>query len=167
MPEREYGSPYERVVLTSDGHPAKTKYDKLEYPQYIARSGFPWLAARKEEVVVLAFMALVFVYCASVYVGLYAASFPFRQALLSSWDLFVASMLALQVHSRMLPRPPSRKAIAAMPPAEQEEAERKRQRAQRAYSKRRNAALALCAGGALLRWYNGWGDLATLLKRVA
>ena len=159
---KEYNSPYERLVLTGT-HPAKATFMKLDDPPYIASQRFPWLAIRREEAVVVGFMATVFVYCASVYTGLYVITTPFRLVLGYSWDLFIASMVALRIVGRLSPRLPSRKAIAAMPPAEQEVAQGKKKAAANAYTKRRNAAFALCAVGAVVRWHYGWGDVRSLM----
>ena len=162
MGSREYGSEYERLVLTSE-HPQKTQFKELEYPSYLAAKRFPWFATRTEELIVVVFLGAVFVYCSSVYVGFYVASYPVRLVLACSWDLMLGGMLALRVHGRMLPRLPGKKAIAAMPPAEQEEAQRKKKAAARAYARRRNLVLGLCSAAALMRWYYGWGDVRVLL----
>ena len=162
---REYGSEYERAVLTS-GHPAKTKFMKLEDPPYIASERWPWLAIRREELVVVAFLGAVFAYCSAVYVGMYFVTYPFQLVISYSWDLLLASLVALRLYARTLPRLPSGKAIAAMPPAEQEEPKRKKKAAARAYAMRRNAAFAICAAAAILRWYMGWGDVRSGVRSL-
>ena len=159
---REYNSEYERLVLTS-GHPAKTTFMTLDDPPYIAANDYPWLANRREELIVVAFLVAVVAYCSTVYVGIYAVTYPIRLTVSYSWDLIFVSMLALTLRGRILPRLPSRKAIAAMPPAEQEAAQRTRKEAARAYTKLRNFSLVLCAAGALMRWYQGWGDVRSLM----
>lgn len=111
----------------------------------------------------VAFLTLVVAYCSAVYFGLYVVSYPIQLIVGHSWDILIASMVALRLHGKMLPRLPSRKVIAAMPPAEQEEAQRKKKAAARAYTKRRNLALYLCAAAAVLRWHQGWGDVRTLI----
>ena len=63
--EKVYGSEYEKAVLTA-GHPAKATFMNPIPPDYIAKSSMgPWLATRVEELVVVIFMASVFIYCAS------------------------------------------------------------------------------------------------------
>ena len=61
------------------------------------------------------------------------------------------------------PRLPGKKAVAAMPAAEQEEAKARRKAAARAYSSRRNGALLACALAAAARWHYGWGDVRSYL----
>ena len=157
-----YGSEYERLVLTTT-HPNSAQFMKIDDPPNIASQRFPWLAIRWEELIVVAYLASVIAYCAMVYAGVYVATYPFQLIVGYSWDLILGSFFALRLHGRTLPRLPSRRAIAAMPLPEQEEAQRETKRAARAYSKRRNLALALCAVAALLRWYYGWGDVRVFL----
>jgi len=56
-------SPYESLVMTQ-GHPAKVEYRNVEPGEYLGQSGLgSFLAARREEVLILVFMAIVAVYC--------------------------------------------------------------------------------------------------------
>lgn len=98
--ERKYGSEYEKAVLTQP-HPAKTQFKPLEPPPYIAETGYPWLATRREELVVVFFLACVFIYCSSVYAGVYTAMSPFlavgKQVFKFAWDAALVSVLTLKL----------------------------------------------------------------------
>ena len=160
--EYVYGSEYERLVLTT-GHPIETKFMKLENPPYIASSRWPWLAIRQEELMVVLFLSAVFGYVAAFYTGVYFITYPIQLCVAYSWDLMLGCLVLLRLHGRTLPRLPSRKAIAQMPVPEQEDTQRKKKAAARAYTNRRNTAFMLCAAAALVRWYHGWGDVRVLL----
>ena len=154
-----------KLVMTAP-HPAKAAFKPLEDPPYIAGSRFPWLATRGEELFVVLFLVAVSVYVACFYATGYAVLYPVKLMLNYSWDLVLGSMVLLRLHGRLLvSRPPSRKAIAAMPPAEQESAQKVRKAAARASTSRRNGAFAMCALAGLARWYLGWGDVRSLLER--
>ena len=54
---RDYGSEYEKAVLTTP-HPAKTQFKPLDPPPYIVDSPWGvWLGTRREEVVVVFLMS--------------------------------------------------------------------------------------------------------------
>ena len=92
-PERTYNSEYERAVMTK-GHPAKTIFKPLDPPEYVRQSSLgPWLATRWEEVVVVAFMLSVLLYCSSVYTVIFAGARLVSKYLGFAWDLALLSML--------------------------------------------------------------------------
>ena len=94
MPERTYGSEYERLVLTTK-HP-EPQYKPLERPPYI----HSWLEERREEIVVVAFLACVFVYCSCVYAGVYTALLPFKKMVGQAWDVAALTALVLKFAPR-------------------------------------------------------------------
>ena len=114
-----------------------------------------FLELRVEETTILLGIIGAGLYCTAVYLTIWTAALPIRMIVSYSWDVVIASMLALIGLSRMSKRPPSKSAIAALPEAEQEKAKKQLKAAAKAASLRRTAAMALCATVALVRWYFG------------
>ena len=114
-----------------------------------------FLELRVEETTILLGIIGAGLYCTAVYLTIWTAALPIRMLVSYSWDVVIASMLALIGLSRMSKRPPSKSAIAALPEAEQEKAKKQLKAAAKAASLRRTAAMALCATVALVRWYFG------------
>jgi hypothetical protein len=159
-----YASPYEEAVLTKP-HPAKTEFRPLDHPDYIANSRFgSWIATRWEELVVVAFMASVFVYCTVFYAASWTAMYPFRQMVAYSYDVVAACAVVLIVAGRMGPRLPSKRKVLEMPPAEQEKAKAANKAAAKAATIRRRVALALCAAVTIARWQ--YGDLSAAMAAL-
>ena len=160
---RTHSSPYAEHVLTKD-HPASAQFRNVEPPDYAKASILgPWLASRWEEFVVTAFLVLVFVYCFGIYAGIWVVSAPVRSAFSYSWDVLLASFVLLKLYGLTLQRPPSRKDIAAMKDEDKEKALRTKKAFARKSANRRNAALALSAAVALVRWQ--FGSVSALLQR--
>ena len=83
MSEKKYGSAYEKAVLTS-GHPKKTVFKPLEPPPYIEGASVGvWLATRREELIVVAFLFCAFCYVAGFYAVVYTF---FVKPLCYAWD---------------------------------------------------------------------------------
>lgn len=159
----KYASSYEEAVFK--GHPDKVVRSDVRPADYISSSrlGSFW-ATRAEELLILLFLALVIGYCTGFYVVGWTALLPVRLVVSYGWDLLLASAMLLRLHGRLFaPRLPGKKAVAAMPAAEQEEAKARRKAAARAYSSRRNGALLACALAAAARWHYGWGDVRSYL----
>ena len=91
MAEKQYGSEYEKAVLTGS-HPKKTDFRPLEPPPYIESSPVgTFLATRWEELVVVLFLSTVFMYCSGVYVAAYQT----MRLLCYAWDVAAITFAVL------------------------------------------------------------------------
>ena len=93
---RDYGSPYEKLVMTTP-HP-EPQFKPLDPPPYISGSTLSiWIQTRWEEVVVIVMLAMVIGYCALFYTGAYwSFVFPMKKILGGAWDVAIASFLLVK-----------------------------------------------------------------------
>ena len=95
--QRKFGSEYEELIMTTQ-HPKLQQHKLAPPPYYDAASPLrEWISTRKEEVVVVLFMACCFVYCAGVYsTGYYAFVRPLKAVLGNAWDAAVLAFAFLK-----------------------------------------------------------------------
>merc|ERR1719454_615920 len=115
------------MVLTEPHPPRKLREGDNDYPPYYSR--FHWLAERWEELIVIGFLASVFLYVSCFYATVWTFLYPVRQVFAYAWDVVFAAFVVLRVIGKLLPRPPSRKKIADMTEADAKEANAKRKAA--------------------------------------
>ena len=71
-------------------------------------------------------IGIMIVYPTCVYLSIWILGYPVRKIVEHSWDVLLASFILMFIAGKLNKRPPSRKAIEAMEPAEQEAAKKAR-----------------------------------------
>ena len=110
---------------------------------------------RVEEMSICVGLLLVTVYCMAVYATVWTAIYPVRMVFFYGWDAALASLVMYVTSGKLAKRPPSKRAIEAMDPADQEAAKRLRKAHARANTTKRRLAIFTCVIVATVRYQCG------------
>ena len=140
-------------------------YSRAAHNVAVAESGKASLMdLTVEHFAIFGGIGIMIVYPTCIYLSIWILGYPVRKIVEHSWDVLLASFILMFIAGKLTKRPPSRKAIEAMEPAEQEAAKKARKASARNQAMQRNVALVVSTAVALARWQ--YGHLSSMNEKL-